>query len=179
MPEFATIGQRFRQRMRTLDGQHFFGAISPAPESQGRGSQFFTPRRILKLHPNVTSVTGGTVILDASGRKMLCGWNGEMEFQGVYAQTFKLYDLDRYVSWRRAETVEDPATGLERQSQEAELGPVWCAMEPIGSETDMLKVASNKYRVLTNADLHVGDRFHTATVRIVNQSLGITIAEVW
>ena len=179
MPEFRDLGQRFRQRLRTLDGAHFFGSISPAPESQGRGNQFFTPRRILNVHPNCT-IQSGTIILDTAGRKMLCGWNGEEEFHGIYAQTFKLYDLDRYLSWKRAETVEDPVTGLERQTVETELGPIWCAMEQIGSETDMLRVATSKYRVLTNADLRIGDRFSTgATVRSVNNSLGITIAEVW
>jgi hypothetical protein len=175
MPKLADVGRRSRDRMKTLGGEHFFGKISPAPESQGRGTQFFIPRRILEVHPSC-QVTEGTIILDPSGRKLLTGWNGEDNT----SRTFKLYDLDQSVSWKRAVTAVDPVTELDKESSEAELGPIWVAIELVGNVEDTLHIPLNRYRVLCNVALVEGDRIkETLVVRSFQRSLGITIAEVW
>lgn len=178
MPEFTNIGKRSRQRLRTLTGRSFYGRISVLSESEGRAAGFYTPRRVLNVDPGC-KVTAGDVVFSPEGRAMLLAWNGALDHHGTYAVTYKLYDLDQKLSWKRLTVVTDPVTGRAKSNSEAELGPAWMALELLGQETDGLNIPKAKYRLLTNVALQVRDKIDDhLVVHRVERLLGITVAEV-
>ena len=178
MPEFTNIGRGFRQRLLGLDGNFIYGRFSELPETAGRGSQFFIPRRVLSVHPSST-IKSGSMVYDAEGNVMLLGYNGADEFRGVYARTFKCFDLDRQLTWARNTTAIDFVTKMPTTTSVQQLGPIWCAQEMMGEVSDMLKETKSRYRLLTSAALQLEDVIGgTMIVRRVEYTLGITFAEI-
>jgi len=177
MPEFKQLGQRFRQRLKTIDGRHFFGMISLLPETAGRGNTFYVPRRVLNVRPS-SGIKPGDMIIDNAGRVMLCAWAGDDEAQGPFANLFKLYHLDQQLTWTRSVTSADHVTGLQKQSTTVSLGPIWGTLELLAQDLNSL-AALSRYRVLTNAALKINDRINThMSVRRAEHAMGITIGEV-
>jgi hypothetical protein len=177
MPELSELGQKFRQRLRTVDGRHFYGAISLLPETAGRGNTFYTPRRVLNVRPSC-GINAGDMIYDTSGRVMLAAWAGDDEAQGAFSALFKLFDLDQQLVWSRSVTVADPVTGLMRDTTSQALGTFWGTLELLGPDITSLSALS-RYRVLCSAAIQLNDRINgTLTVRRIEHAMGITIAEV-
>ncbi|MDR3436431.1 hypothetical protein [Telmatospirillum sp.] len=178
MPELSELGQRFRQRLKTVDGRHFYGAISLLPETSGRGNVFYTPRRVLNVRPSC-GITSGMLIYDTSGRVMLTAWAGDDEAQGTFSTLFKLFDLDHQLVWSRSVTTKDAVTGLSKQTTTLQsLGTFWGTLELLSQDLNSLSALS-RYRVLCNTVLKIGDIINkNKTVRRIEYAMGITIAEV-
>ena len=177
MPELSELGQKFRQRLKTVDGRHFYGAISMLPETAGKGNTFYTPRRVLNVRPSC-GINPGDLIYDTSGRVMLAAWAGDDECQGTFSALFKLFDLDQQLVWSRSVTVADPVTGLMRNTTTQALGTFWGTLELLGPDITSLSALS-RYRVLCNAPLKLNYSINGhLTIRRIEYAMGITIAEV-
>lgn len=178
MVAFRDLGRRTRQRMRTLDGKHFYGRISQLQDSVRQENAFYIPRRILSVHPSC-HVKEGDVVFNREGRAMLLGWNGDLEHHGTYARTYKLYDLDRELSWKRMVVQIDPVTKLTKTESEVELGPLLCSLELDGQVSDTLQISQTVYRLLCAEDVQVGDTIDDhLVVRRVEKLTGVVVAEV-
>lgn len=99
--------------------------------------------------------------------------------RGKVSRLFKVYTLDKQMSWTRTLTITDPVTGLEKSSTSSDLGMIWGTLEILGPVSDTIDIPVPTYRVLTNSPLQFGDILSGLyRVRSVETALGITIAEV-
>lgn len=170
--------RRFQSVYRTIDGRQFHGEIMNAPETIGSYDNFLTPRRILKVGPNAGLELGTTVVI--AGRKYVLGDNGESEQYGaINYRSYKLFQVDKSLSWSRKVRGKDPVTGIEREYAPEDLGMIWCALEPLRSVVDDFNVPQNMYRLLTGADIQAGDLIdNRLSVHNVELLLGVRVAEV-
>jgi hypothetical protein len=175
--DLRDVAARFRATYTTLSGAKFYGEILTPPQMDNPSRQE-NPRQFLKVHPAV-SVGPGTIMVTQTGRKFLLLDNGDSDRERVIYKTFKLIQMDHYLAWTRAQKVTDPVTGLGRSFEEvANLGSIWCALEPDHQVKDASHITSELYNVLTNADLQVDDRVGEYQVKLVLKQLGVTSARV-
>lgn len=166
---------RFQRPLRTTTGTQFQGTIFTIDRTPGMAGSFIETRLILRVRPE-TPVSVGSVVYDEMGRTFLMAEHGQTPGE----KTFRLFDVQGNVSWKRASTINDVVTGLPKTVSETELGPIWAALETYGQErTDLgLRLSEEKRRVITGSQILLNDRVDNALVRRVWSVFGIQIGEI-
>lgn len=159
----------------------FRGVLFPVSPTQLPTSVFVAPRIGMRCRPG-EPVEPGDLCRDAAGRVMLVGYHDKSLCNSTpFSKVFALFQMTRRVSWsRRAETL-DPVTRLPvAKGNPVELGPIWISLESYthGDEDPGVRIATDRLRVITAAELKLGDIVDQKTVRRVNYTLGVTVAEI-
>ena len=179
MSRLLDVSERLKQRLTTIDGRRFYGYIWISQLRNLPDTSFVYPRRFLRVSKNA-QVGITDVIRTPGGDHYLVAEHGTEEFGGdVVSKQFRLFKVDKQISWKRKATVVDPVTGLAKQIGDTLLGTIWCALAPIRMEEDSIHIAKRVYRLITGAQIQVDDIVdNRLVVRNVETLLGVSIAEV-
>lgn len=173
----ASLNETF---FTTEAGTRFRGSLQPVNEGSQPVDTFAEPRVIMRVRRN-EPVKSGDIVMDAIGRRFLVAdhdehiWNDSLMFR-----SHKMLRITDRLSWRRSQDTTDVVTGLKRSGTEVELGPIWCVLEVYGREQiDFgLRVAEDLRRVITGADVKLGDRIDDAIVKRIAPIFGVKVLEI-
>ena len=160
----------------------FRGVIFPVNPTALPTSVFVLPRLGLRTRPR-EPVRAKDLFRDPAGRIMLVGnWELPLALDDVVSRCFVLFQMTGQVSWqRRAAGGKHPVTGLPMAAGElVEHGPIWVSIESYthGNNDPGVRVPTDRLRCITAAPLQLGDVVHGQTVKRINPTLGVTIAEI-
>lgn len=160
----------------------FRGVIFPVNPTALPTSVFVLPRLGLRTRPQ-EPVAARDLFRDAGGRVMLVGnWELPLSGDAVLSRCYVLFQMTGKVSWqRRGGDRRDPVTGLLTSKGEfAERGPIWVSIESYthGNEDPGLRVPTDRLRCITGAPIQIGDVINGKTVKRLNPTLGVSIAEI-
>lgn len=159
----------------------FRGVIFPTSPTALPTSVFVLPRLGLRTRPT-EPVAPRDLFRDAWGRTLLvANHDASLDAGDRVSRLYALFQMTGQVSWKRAVTVTNPVTGLlGAPGAPEELGPIWVSIESYtrGDNDAGLRVTTDRLRCITNARLKLGDLVNGQTVKRINPSLGITIAEI-
>ena len=159
----------------------FRGAIFPVSPSALPTSVFILPRRALRTRLR-EPVKARDLFHDPFRRVLLVGehdatFSGDERISRVYS----LFQMTRQVAWRRHLDTIDPVTKqpVSRNAFEP-LGQIWVSIESYtrGDEDPGVRIITDRVRVITNVELQLGDQVGDRTVKRLNPTLGITVAEI-
>lgn len=176
MAGFKSAARRFQTVLRKANGKPFFGSIQPADEGEITGFDLSAPRLMLRTTaPSI--VTPRDVILDELDKRYIVAFNGHSGRGGYF--TFRLFPVNADLAWTRQEKTKDPLTGLDRGTSKNDLGTIPCLVEVSSDNRDSgLKVSEETRRIVTSAELELGDMVDDATVRRVETLMGVTYGEI-
>ncbi|QEE37925.1 MULTISPECIES: hypothetical protein [unclassified Methylobacterium] len=160
----------------------FRGVIFPVNPTALPTSVFILPRLGLRTRPR-EPVHAKDLFRDPAGRVMLVGnWELPLALDDVVSRCFVLFQMTGKVSWRRrSQAVKHPVTGLpQSEGPFEEVGPIWVSIESYthGNEDPGARITTDRLRCITNAPLQYGDMVNGKTVKRLNPTLGVTIAEI-
>lgn len=155
---------RFLRPMRFLDGRRFHGVLLDEKSDVG----IMPSNRLLVTRRPMQS---RDLFRDPTDRVYLVAEHGA-------AGHYRVFEMDRRLAWVRMATVKDPVTGLSRNDVPTDLGLTWASLAPAGALTGALPADVPEYRILTGAQLAIGDRIGPYTVTRADTLVGITVAEV-
>jgi hypothetical protein len=178
MPTMRALGRHIQQKMRTVDGVAFYGYLWTSQTRNLPDTSFVQPRRFVRVDDACALKTGDTIVT-ASDIKYLTADNVNEEFRGeVVSRSHRLFLVDKQRTWTRDTSTIDPVTGMKRKTGDTTMGLIWSALEPVGMESDQIKISQHKYRLLVAEDVQVNDRIDGLVVRSVTEQLGLRICEV-
>lgn len=169
--------------LKKLDkATRFRGVIFPVNPTALPTSVFVLPRLGLRTRPR-EPVRARDLFRDPAGRIMLVGnWELPLALDDVVSRCFVLFQMTDQVSWQRRDSAQnDPVTGLPvAKGALQERGPVWVSIESYthGNEDPGVRIPTDRLRCITAARLQLGDVVAGKTVKRLNPSLGVTIAEI-
>ena len=175
MPSISKTGHRFRETFVTEAGIPFLGTLFPADEGDVPSYDFSTPRLFLRVGPDCPARTR-SILVDQHDRYFLLA---DHDLTNHY-RTHRLFQLTHEVPWSRVTTVKDALTGLARRTGESNLGPLRCLIEMYGRETPDpgMKVKEEVRRVITGAEIQLGDKIDGMIVKRLDPVLGVFLAEI-
>ncbi|WP_353645764.1 hypothetical protein [Mesorhizobium sp. WSM2239] len=177
MPSLQSAALRFQTTIVKENGQPFYGTIMPVEEGEIPSYDFSIPRLMLR-----TTVQGivspRNIILDDLSQRYIVASHGHSQHGGHF--TFRLFKVNADFAWKRATTGKDTLTGLSRESAEQDLGLIPCLVEMTGRQfpDSVTNIAEETRRILTSAELALGDRVDDAIVRRIDTALGVTYGEI-
>ncbi len=177
MPSLQSAARRFQSTIYRENGQPFQGTIMPIDEGEIPSYDFSSPRLLLR-----TTVLGVVkareVIVDDLSRRYIVANHGYSP-QGKHF-TFTLFQVLADFTWKRNATGKDPLTGLKRNEQIQDFGTIPCLVEMTGREIPdrVSQLTEETRRVVTPAELQLGDQVDDAVVRRIDTALGVTYAEI-
>lgn len=179
MPHIDRIHPHFSSTLRTQDGHIFNGVISQIQNKDVAATkEFLHSRRRLFVGLNTTFVKPGDLITNSEGRRFLVGDDGEGDYMGSIYRQFRLVEAEKLLEWRRRTGTTDAVTGLKREGVETSMGNIWCALEPTTSAQDQVRIAVDRYELISGVPLLKGDRVGGYMVLSVTERLGLHIAIV-
>jgi hypothetical protein len=177
MPQISDVGSRFETEYRTITGKRIKGHLWERPPQNVGATAFGMSRRVLKVRPTSGAVARD-IIVGLGGRRYLLMNGPDSEVGGIHAyRLYLLAEVDRQLPLTRTLKQTDPFTGMAGLASTADLGLVWCALEPLGTVENLNHLAV-RYRILTHTHLQIEDRMGDYTVKRVETLLGVTVAEV-
>ena len=164
------IRGQFQTLFRTQRGYKFFGELGIPSESATTTD--FRPRRTLTVSKAAMVDTGDVVFSDV-GSYLLA-------LQATYSQTlqFKCFEITHRISWSRKVDQVDPVTGLARDSSMSIIDPALPVVVEYGSVVQNIGIETDRYNLLTGADVKVGDRLGAWIVQSRKEALGLHLLEV-
>lgn len=145
-------------------------------------SDYTTPRRVLQVSRN-SPIVPGSILIGADSRHYLCMDNGVEDREIVDYKKFKAVELPYIVDVKRKTTVTDPISKRSVEDTNAVVkSALYCLIEPLKEMTDTLRVATKRYKIITNYQLLAGDtldsdEFGHLKIHKVDPQLGIFISE--
>lgn len=171
---------RFETRLQTQTGVVFRGTIQPISETALSVDSFAEPRKLMRVR-NGEPVKPRDIITDPWGVVMLVGTHdGHLTGDAKLDRVHKLFQMTESTTWQREVMTIEPVTGRQVSSALATLGTIWIARELYGrDQMDRgLRVAEERNRVITGADIQLGDRIGDAVVVRLLSIYGISLAEI-
>ncbi len=164
------IRGQFQTMFRTQRGNKFFGELGLP--SQAAGTIDFQPRRSLTVSKKAM-VESGDVVFSDIGSYLL-------SLQSTFSETiqFKCFEVTHRVSWSRKVDQIDPVTGLSRDTSMSIIEPALPVVVEYGNVVENMGIETDSYRILTGADVRVGDRLGAWIVQNRKEALGLHILEV-
>ena len=175
MLTLARTGFRREQHFTTTKGTRFKGVLSPTNEQTLQSLTFISLRHLLRTRRD-EPVKARDEFMDAFGRMFLLA-EDDLRPSG---KTFVCFELQKLCKWERvgAPTV-DPVTKQPRAGSMQNLGQIWCCFEPMNATRDGgVSVMIDRERVITGADIRLGDRIDGRTVKELMVANGVSVGEV-
>lgn len=168
---------RFRKVDRPTE---FFGSIFPINPTALPTSVFVLPRLGLRVRPGAL-VAARDTFRDPLDRVLLAGnWDLPLSAGIGWSRCHVLFQMTSQVSWQRRETKLDPVTRQQiSNGPPVELGPIWASVESYtrGDEDPGLRIPTDRLRLITGAPIRLNDIIDGKTVKRLNHTLGVSIAE--
>lgn len=159
----------------------FRGVLFPVSPTQLPTSVFIAPRIGMRCRLR-EPVAPGDLCRDRHGRVLLVGYHDDTLSGNIpLSRTFALFQMTQLVSWSRRAETRDPVTQQPvAHAAPVEMGPIWISLESYthGDEDPGVRIPTDRLRAVTASPLKTGDLIESKTVRRVNRTLGITIAEI-
>lgn len=146
---------------RKKDNALFRAQLNPPRLSTTGGLEI--QMRLLKVGPE-SRLLPGDVLIGGRGRKYLLIGSGVDERQGQNAGAFKSVELDRITTVFRSVTTTDPITKRTDSTWDS-VGSMDYMEVPLRQEEDTLHIPSDRYEILTDFPLKVGDRLREGLLR--------------
>lgn len=179
MPHLDRVHPQFSTRLKTDTGHVFYGAISQIQNKDVAATkEFIHSRRRLFVGPNTKFLVAGDLIMNSEGRRFLVANDGEGDYLGTIYRQFRLVEMEKRLEWKRRGATIDPVTGLEREGVETSLGLIDCALEPYTKDEDQIRIAVDRYQIITGKPVMKNDRVGGFMVLSVTERLGVNIAVV-
>ncbi len=182
MPSLDKVGQRFESTFTTSYGMPFAAAIMPLDEGAVASYDFTEPRVIIRVRVDSVAKTGDVIIDPAGRRFLLADHDQNSVYDTVLYRSHKGFSMNRQVLWeRQGEGVIDPLTGLEKSGAgKISLGMIDVLIEQFGREQldTALRVKEQSRRLVTGAEIQLGDIVEDMIVKRLDKSLGIWLAEI-
>lgn len=171
-------GEKFRTRMRTLEGAQFMAHLLEPPLTLASNT-FVQPRRMMVVGPN-SHVQTGDVVLSPDQRHFIVADHGGVFVSEMVSRSYVLFEADKQLAWKRHVKVIDPVSKAEVSDAKQPMGTIYCALEPTHMISDTLKIGSQEYRLLTGSAVSQGDMIgaEERQVQHVEVMLGIYVATV-
>lgn len=182
MPSLQTVGRRFESELYTDTGYPFPGVIFPLDEGEVASYDFTEPRFLLRARHDCP-IHIGTLIQDMNNRVFIVARHDE---QFVYDtelnRTFALFYTNHRVAWERTtQTSIDTLTGLPRSTGvKTSLGTIDVLIEQLQREDldSQMRIKEQKRRLITSANIRLGDVVDNMIVRRIDEFRGIYVAEI-
>jgi hypothetical protein len=161
---------QFTKVFRTREGMKFNGELS-LPIERTTPSDF-RPRRLLTVSQNAVVQTGDIVTSE------------EATFLVTLSATFtdlkqfKCFEITHRISWTRKTDQVDPVTGMLRDTGNLLVDEALPVVIEYGKVVENLGIETDKYKILTGADVKVGDRLSSWVVQTRKEALGLKLLEV-
>ena len=165
-----SLPSKFSKIFKTLQGAKFWGELTFA-DAEGKNS-FLAPRRFLTVSRNSIELLG-SVVVSPTGDRFILGSHTSYQFVTI----FKAYNVDHTAVWTRATTVEDVATGLQRESEPISMGSLWVTFEPLRQIKDF-DISENIFQFATGQDVKPGDLIDGKRVIRVLDQIGLKVCEI-
>lgn len=164
------IRGQFQTMFRTQRGNKFFGELGIPSESATTTD--FRPRRTLTVSKAAMVDTGDVVSSDMGSYVVA--------LQATYSQTlqFKCFEITHRISWSRKTDQVDPVTGMARDSYMTIIDPSLSVVVEQGGIIQNMGIETDRYNILTGADVKVGDRLGAWIVQNRKEALGLYLLEV-
>jgi hypothetical protein len=164
------IRGQFHKLFRTRSGLKFYGEFGVPPTASGQMN--YRPRRSLTVS-DVSLVKTGDVVRTDNAQYLVALSNS-------YSATrqYLAFEITHMVSWSRKVRHEDFVTGLAKDEVVQILDPALPVVVEHGSVVSNLGLEDDKYRILTGADVMVGDRLGAWIVQTKVEMLGLNMLEV-
>ncbi|MBN9548147.1 MAG: hypothetical protein J0H31_04490 [Alphaproteobacteria bacterium] len=177
MASLHTAARRFQTLIYKENGQPFNGTIMPVDEGKIPSYDFASPR--LMLRTTVEGVVKARdIILDNLNRRFIVANNGYSPYGQQF--TWRLFQVLADLSWKRQASTTDTLTGLKKGQPPQDLGLIPCTVEMTGREypEPATNLSEETRRIVTAANLQLGDQVDDAIVRRLDTALGVTYAEI-
>jgi len=177
MTGLKSAARRFQSVIHKENGLPFHGTIMPVDEGKISAFDFSSPRLLLRT-TTYGVVKARDIILDDLDRRFIVANHGYSPQGGHFV--FRLYQVIADLALKRQQTARDPLTGLSRGVGQDDLGMIPCMVEMTGREfpDQSMRVAEETRRIITSAELRLGDQVDDAIVRRIDTALGVTYAEI-
>ena len=165
----------FREWFTTESGLRFRGTMAPLTDGNAQTTTFLEPRHVF-LTRREEPVRARDIIHDQDGSAFLLA-NHDIT---PHRRTFRVFQMQGKLPWRRQATVTEPITGLTKSITETNLGDIWCASELYGrEEVDRgLKVGIDRKRLITGAAVQLNDKVDGLTISRLTLVYGVSVVEV-
>lgn len=175
----ANAGKRFESTFVSEQGIPFAATLLPAAESTPSKTDFYNATLILRVDVSCP-FDSGTLISDRTNQRYLMADHETSIVSNVTLyRTHRLLRMTHLVEWERTQTTPDALTGLPKGKGKAKLGDIHCMIEPLREVADgAMHVSDERHRVVTSAELHLGDLVDNRVVKRVNKLLGVWVAEI-
>jgi hypothetical protein len=182
MVSLAKVGRRFEVPLVVVEGGRgtLSGVITEADQKQIPVYAFVNPRHVLRT-PMVSAARVGMVIRTPAGALYILGENGPSEQrEGTLWQSWRLFEVTGRYSWKRRNKVIDPATQLERDDGYEDMGPIYCALEPLDREVGDFRMSASfeQSRIITGRDVRHDDLVDGRKVTRADRTLGVVIGVI-
>ncbi len=158
----------------------FRGSLFPINPTALPTSVFVAPRIGLRVKPGMP-VAARDTFTDPAGRVLIAGnWDLPLSAGIGWSRCHVLFQATDLVTWKRRETKPDPVTRqLISDGPPVEKGPIWVSIESYtrGDEDPGLRITTDRLRIITGAPIRLGDIINDKTVKRLNHTLGVSIAE--
>lgn len=177
MASLHTAARRFQTLIYKENGQPFNGNIMPVDEGKIPTYDFSSPRLMLRTIDEGV-VKPRDIILDELDRRFIVANNGYSPLGKQF--TWRLFQVLADLAWKRQASTTDSLTGLKRGQPPQDLGLIPCTVEMTGREypEPATNLSEETRRIITAANLQLGDQVDDAIVRRLDTALGVTYAEI-
>lgn len=161
---------QFQTLFRTQQGHKFYGELGiPALTAS---TTDFQPRRTLIVSKKAMVDTGDVAFSD-SGTFLLA-------HNATFEETlqFKCFEITHRTSWSRMVNRIDPVTGMARDDYNQILDPALPVVIEYGTIVQNIRIETERYNILTGADVQVGDRLGAWIVQTRREALGLNLLQV-
>ena len=161
---------QFSKVFKTREGHKFLGELSDPVEKTTPSD--FRPRRFMSVSKLSSTRTGDVITSD--GASFL------IALSSTFSETlqFRCFEITHKVSWARNQKVVDPLTGLDKEGAVTIIDPALPLVVEYGTMQSPLGMENPKYKVLTGADVKVGDRLGAWIVASRREAYGLNLLEV-
>ena len=161
---------QFIKVFRTREGFKFHGELS-LPVERTTPSDF-RPRRLLTTSQKALVTTGDVVTCEEASFLVTLS----ATFTDV--KQFKCFEITHRISWSRKTDQIDPVTGLARDTGMLLIDDALPVVVEYGKVVENLGIETDKYKIMTGANVQVGDRLGAWLVQSRKEALGLNMLEV-
>ncbi len=161
---------QFTKIFRTRGGLKFYGELGPPLERSTPSD--FRPRRTLTVSRAALVSTGDVVTCGDESLLVALSANltNTVQFRG--------FEITHRLVWARSAEQVDPVTGIARDFEQIILDDALPVVVEYGRVDGNMGIETETYRIMTGADVRVGDRLGPWIVQNRKDAIGLSLLEV-
>lgn len=164
------IRGQFSVLFKTREGNKFWGEVGNPIERTTPID--FQPRRFISTSIDSVAKTG-----DVASYGTACLLLA-LQTTMLMTKHFKGYEITHRLSWTRDASETDLVTGLTKSGSQVIIDDALPVVMEYGKVVENMGIETDRYRVLTGADVHVGDRLGAFIVQSRRDGQGLHVLEI-